>query len=252
MKTVMNQDIQSSDLIPLLYQHQRVLETMHYSWIKPLVESFPVEVQPLIVGALAPAQSASLQKITNISPLSVSSVVKNFIVNRLYTLLEKEHHLPVEYLPTTELTPLTTWNKKELVHLIDFLGLHDLAAEIRNIVNKRHLENIYSCLTPKQLYYLKVCTYQKEKLVPPKLGINPAEKNCDRLKVLIHQRGLLRLGKALSGQHPDLFWYIVHTLDIGRGKILMNYYKSQPIPNVTPILKLQVTNVMNFLKKSET
>jgi hypothetical protein len=251
LKAVMSQDIRSTDLTPLMLQPQKILTNMHYSWLKPLIDQFPSNLHPLFLGALTPVQSLYLQKKMEIKSTSLSEPVKNFILHQVYALLKDPQPLPIEYLPETELSPLAKWSKKDLVMLIDFLGLYDLAPEIRSIVNKRYLENIYSCLSSKQLYYLKICLYQKDKLVIPKLGINPAEKNCERLKSLLHQRGLIRLGKALCGQHPDLMWYVTHTLDIGRGTILARYYQAQMLTNITTILKLQVVNVMNFIKKSK-
>lgn len=250
MKSVADKQIQSSDLAPLLNQPHTMIEKMHYSWIKPLMSKFPLEMHPVILGALSSEQSNGLQKDSEATPATLSETVKSYINQLLYSHFESDH-LPLEYLPQTELSPLSKWTKKDLVHLIDFLGLHDLASEIKSIVNKKHLDNIYSSLTQKQFHYLRICLYQREKLVGPKLGINPAEKDPAKLKNLLHQRGLIRLGKALSGEHPDHVWYITHTLDVGRGKILMHYYAKDPIPNVTSILRTQVSNVMNLLKKGK-
>lgn len=244
-----NIDILSSDVKPLLYLPQRLLERMHYSWIVPYLAKTPKNLHPFVIGALSPTQRLKLEKKLAITSAKLAPPVKNFMIEQLYSLMNIEDHLPMEYLPETELSPLLKWNKTQLVSLIDFLGLYDLASEIRHIVNKKYLDNLYSCLSQHELYYLKICLYQKEKLVTPKLGINPAEKNCEQLKSILHKRGITRLGKALSGQHPDLIWYVMHTLDAGRGKILFGYYQKEQITNVTPILKSQVINVMNFLKK---
>jgi hypothetical protein len=42
---------------------------------------------------------------------------------------------------------------------------------------------------------------------------------------------------------------MAHILDIGRGKILLNDYRSEPLPEITPAFHSQVINLMNFLKK---
>lgn len=252
IKAVESQEnIDSADILPLMKQPQTIIEKMHYSWIKPLLNKFPKEMHPLILGALNSDQAKGLKKIASVVPANLTTMVKDFIIDLLFSEIDS-NHLPLEYLPETELSPLAQWDKKELLELIDFLGLHDLALDIRSIVNKKHLENFYSCLSQKQLYYLRICLSQKERLTIPKLGINPAVKDCNKLKTVLHQRGLMRLGKALCGEHPDHLWYIIHTLDTGRGKILQHYYQKEPIPKVTFILSTQVINVMNFLKKNKT
>ncbi|WP_068470717.1 hypothetical protein [Candidatus Protochlamydia phocaeensis] len=245
-RVALSQDILSSDLAPLLYQPHKLFERMHYSWIQPLLEQFPERLHPLVTAALTAEQVSGL---TASPPLvSVADPVRTFIINQLYTLLKADEHLPLEYLPEAEFSPLAKWDKNKLILLIDLLGLHDLASEVRHIVNKNHLKNIYSCLSSKQLYYLNVCLHQKETIIAPKLGIDPSKKDCKTLKRIVHRRGLLRLGKALCGQHPDLVWYIAHVLDIGRGKMLLKTYQSDSSPKVTPFLKTQVINLMNFLK----
>lgn len=246
---VANINIASTDITPLLNQPQRLLDRMHYSWVAPYLEKFPPNLIPFAMGAFSPSLSAKLGKSLAIQPMKLSPPIKAFMVQKIYSMMNETEHLPVEYLPESELSPLLNWKKNELVRLIDYLGLYDLSSEIRHIVNKKYLDNLYSCLSQHELYYLKLCLYQKEKLVSPKLGINPTEKNPEKLKSILHQRGISRLGKALSGQHPDLIWYVVHTLDVGRGKILLGYCQKEQIVNVTSILKSQVINVMNFLKK---
>lgn len=246
-KAVMNQDIRSADLTPILQQPQKSLSTIHYSWIQPVLKKFPEPLQPAVMAALTAEQIAGM-KIS--SPMAISNIAKTFILNQIYQHLKISEHFPIEYLPETEFSPLSKWTKSKLMDLIDFLGLYDLASEVRHIVDRNYLKNIYTCLTPKQFYYLKVCLHQKEQLVSPKLGIDPTKQDCSKLKQIIHRRGLLRLGKALCGQHPDLVWHIAHTLDIGRGNILLKEYQTEELPKVTKILKQQVLNLMNFLENA--
>lgn len=247
-QAVSSQEILSKDITPILYQPQRLIGRMHYSWLQPLIEKFSLELRPIALAALKPEQTSSIRS-PNTPSIFISEPVKNFFINEIYKMLEAEEHLPFEYLPETELSPLASWSKKKLVDLIDFLGLHDLASEIRHIVNKTHLQNLYSCLSPSQRAYLKICLYHKEKLKSRRLEINLAKQNCDKLKRILHQRGLSRFSYALAGQHPDFIWYIAHTLDIGRGKILLKHANNKVTANVTSILKSQVINLMNFIKQ---
>jgi hypothetical protein len=162
--------------------------------------------------------------------------------------LEAKDRIPFDYLPESSFSALGKWDKLQLIELINFFGLHDLASEVRHIVNKTYLQNIYNSLTHRQLYYLKVCLHQKETLKAPKLGINPTLEDSAPLKKAFHRRGLVRLGKALSGEHPDFIWYLAHTLDVGRGNLLMENYQSKSDPKVASLLKGQLLNLINFLK----
>lgn len=249
---ISEQDIRSSDLTPLLFQAHHFIEKIHHSWLRSTLETFPSELRPLVIGSLSQEQAAGLEKSLKIQRLPVSGPVKNFFVHELYTHFSDFNHLPVDYLPEADLNALLKWSKKDLTQLIDFLSLHDLASEIKRIVDKNQLQNLYSCLSERELYYLKICLHQKEQIKTPKLEIDPRQQDCDYLRQVLHRRGLLRLGKALSGQHPDLVWYLAHRLDIGRGRILMEFYAPEALSRITPILKQQVMNLMNFLNKKES
>lgn len=243
-QSVMDQEVSSMDLTPILEQPQKALAKIHYSWIQPLEEAFPDSLRPALIAALTAQKLAGLKEP---SALSISEVARKFILNQIYDSLKIDEHLPLEYLPQGELLPLAQWSRGDMIHLMDFLGLYDLASEVRQIVNRNYLKNIYACLTPKQFYYLKVCLHQKERLTSPKLGIDPTQQDCPKLKKIIHRRGLLRLGRALCGEHPDLVWHIAHTLDRGRGNVLLQEYHTEPLHKVTQLLKEQVLNLVNSL-----
>ena len=246
MQMVLDQEIRSTDLSPILHQPEKLVKQMHHSWLKPIIDNFPECLLPVLAASLNPEQAVGLKISLPTSP--IAQPIKTFMVNQIYYQLDAEDHLPLDYLPETELSPLAKWTKSQLVTLINFLGLYDLVPEIRKIVNHQHLKNIYNCLTPKQFFYLKICLKQKDLLVFPKLGINPSQINCEKLRQVLHRRGIIRLGRALCGQHPDLVWYLTHKLDIGRGKLLMNEFQTDTVANVTTVLKSQVLNLMNFLK----
>lgn len=244
-KAVKSLEITSKDLQPVFQDPYRSISAIHYSWIQPALQKFSESLRPMMISALTPEQIAGFKQ-PPIVPLS--DIGKIFILSQLYDKLEIKEHLPIEYLPITDLSPLATWSKSQFTELADLLGLHDLAAEVRRIVDRNHLKNIYNCLTSKQLRYLKIRLHQKEQLVSPKLGIDPTKQDCLKLKQTIHRRGLLRLGKALCAEHPDFIWHIAHILDIRRGTILLKEFQPKEIPTVTKILKQQVLNLLNFLK----
>lgn len=252
-QNILSQSIRSTDLMPILFQPYEFIERLHYSWLKPFIERFPKELHSLLISSLTAEQMTGLAKIFKVSITPVSKPVRTFLLNHLYKLLDQPERLPIPYLPESEFSVLLQWNKKRLAQLIDFLSLHDLASEIKRIVDKNILKNLYSCLNEQELYYLKVCLHQKEQMTTPKLEFDVRSQDGAQLRQVLHQRGLMRLSKGLSGQHPDLIWYLAHTLDVGRGKILLKYYTEEPLPKITPILKSQVLNLINFLnKKSPT
>lgn len=252
IKQVASYDINSNDFMPAFAQPIDIISKIHYSWLVPLIEKLPKEAKPLFLSSLpdehALRLSQSLHMESAVKPLH--PLVKSYVIQAFYKQIKGiDKVLPFEYLPETQMTVLGRWNKQDLVELIEFLGINDLAEEIRHIVDKKILKNVYTCLTPKEQQYLNICMHHKDKVATPSLGLDKWSGNCEKLKTVLQTRGLVRLGKALSGEHPDFIWHLIHILDTGRGQALLKYYSKSAVPGITSALAQQLANLMNFLKK---
>jgi hypothetical protein len=251
VKEVISQEVISQDPAQAILHSKEVIQKIHYSWLVPVVKEFSPKMQPLIVHALPKGTSLSLTNSLKfpptVQPLPVP--IRLYLINILCEHLKVNSVLPPAFLPQTSLSPLINFKKRQLVELIDFLGLYDLADEIRHIVDKKYLKAIYKCLSIKKQHFLRICLHQKEKLSTSRIGLDRWNGDCQQMEKLLHRRGVIRLGYALSGQHPDFFWHIMHRLDTGRGNILAKYYTKEDIPGVTSALTQQVLSLMNFFKK---
>jgi hypothetical protein len=249
---ILRQNIKSNDVASLLIQPELLIEKVHYSWFLDTFKNIPEALKPSILASLPEVHASGISKTFNIpiKKMMFSPLIKRFLINTLYHKFEKKEILPIEFLPETPLTCLITFTKAKLVNIIDYLGIYDLAEEIRHIVEKNLLKDIYSCISPKKQQFLKNCLNQKEKLVTPRLDLENWDKTTENLTKMLHKRGMMRLSHALSGQHPDFVWHIIHLLDSGRGKVIANYYKPEEIPSVSQALGGQVINVINFLNKT--
>jgi len=198
-----------------------LLDFVHYSWFLPTLKTYSKKEANLFLAALG-EKGKSIQKSPSTAKEELSRVGREFLQSHLLQSLvgEKNTLLPLKYLPESELNILLTFSKKNLVLLTDYLSLYDLAAEVRQIVETKILKKIYSFLTEDQKRFLKSVMMQKEQTAFARMGLDRWDGDAEAFKALLHRRGLSRLGAALSGQHPDLIWYICHILDIGRGSAL--------------------------------
>ena len=130
--------------------------------------------------------------------------------------------------------------KKRLIQLIDFLSLYDLFCEIRQVVDTKMLNNIYSCLTKEERKFLKVASHHKEPYPPARFHLENWDGSKQMLRKMLHKLGLARLGSALSGAYPDLIWHISHRLDRGRGKALEKLVLKKAMPGVAKWLAEQL------------
>lgn len=251
-RLVLNQKLSSTDVPSLLTQPESLIEKVHYSWLLDTFNKIPKDLHASILASIPEVHFKGLsqalkipEKKTNLSPIA-----KRFLINMLYTQFEKKEILPLEFLPENPLLFLCSLRKQQLVTLIDYLGIYDLAEEIRHIVEKNLLKDIYSCIPLKKQQFLKSCLNQKEKLVTPRLDLGNWDRDSQKLEKILHKRGMIRLSHALSGLHPDFVWHLTHILDSGRGRIIASHYKEEEIPSVSQALIMQVINVNNYLNKT--
>ncbi len=251
-ETVTSQTLESDDINCLLSHPINILSKIHYSWLIPKFKDLSKREQILFLATIPESLSSTLSNVLqlDIPSITVSNTMKQFILYQCMQNIKFDDILPLEYLPTTEMKEVAQLDKKDLLKLIDFLGLYDLAEEIHHIVDKKILEKIYKCITEKQHAFLRDCMHRKEKLISQALKLEVWDGDCQKLTRLLHHRGIVRLGYALSGEKKEIAWYTTHVLDTGRGEKLSRYIHKEGIAGVTPTLKKHVKKVLNFIKKS--
>lgn len=245
--------ITSQNPVAFLSWPQELIARTHYSWLAPIIRQTPAFLRKATVAALPEPQSSKLLSFLHISSPcpKLAPPVKTFLINAFFQQWSPPAIIPLTDLQQSQLTPLLYLSKNELVELIDLLSIHDLADSMRRIVDKKLLEKIYHCLSLTRQKYLRFCLRNKEKATAPELEVSKWNGESDSLHVLLHQRGLLRLGKALSGQSQEFIWHLTHVLDTGRGQTLIGYSKKKEIAGITPLLIQQVLSILNFLKQKD-
>jgi hypothetical protein len=229
------------------FQFEWLLDYVHYSWLLPAIKAHSKESVFFLecLRSNGGKKFAAKMKIPA-SGKSLSKLAKKFFRKTLIDSLigEKSDLLPWECLPESELNILCKFTKQELVELIGFLSLYDLAAEIRQIVETKILKKIYSLLSEAQKKFIKTVMMQKEHISIAKLGLDRWDGTEESFHALLHRRGLTRLAIALAPQHPDLVWYVTHLLDVGRGSTLK---KSRPKEVSSQIAATITQNIMELV-----
>lgn len=251
-QSVRSYDVPVADFSILLSLTDQ-LKGIHYSWFTSVFKKLSPIMQTLVLNSLSESQYSKLTHALGI-PKKVRNTLPKFVQNYVLSIFSPQvkpnEILPVAFLPQTQLTPLTNLSKHQLVELIDFLGIHDLAEGIRHIINKNFLSQLYNTLSAKKKHWLRTCLHKPEKIASTRLEIEKWNGDPKKLDHMLQRRGLHRLGKALCGQHPHLVWHIAHTLDSGRGEILLQNFAPQSTPGVTQHLVQQVVTLVDFLNSN--
>lgn len=212
---------------PKAWLSSDLLDTIHWSWLLAPLKTYTAEEQKYFLASLSPHLAHSLSKSLNLSPpfpeltKSAGGYFRSILEKHL--LADQEDFLPSPCLPDNTLSELLDLSKKQLMHLVNLLSLQDLAAEIRQIVDTKILKKVYSFLTDEEKKRLKEISSHSEPFGFIRLSLDRWDGMEESLRLLLHKRGLARLGLALAGQDPHFVWHICHQFDIGRGSNLLKF-----------------------------
>lgn len=227
------------------------LEKIHYSWLAPYLRMLSENEVRLFISAVSEAQAKGLKKTLLFSNhlASLTSFSKHFLCVQLFNkVTEKQQPLPISYLPASPLNALLDLSYEELVSLVDFLGIRDLALEIRRIIDKEKLKQIQNALSHHQQLYLKSLLHQKEPVAFKSLELSKWNGRSEVLKSLLQQRGINRLAKALFPQDKNLIWHIAHKFDSERGESLLKLCTPLEATRAAEVLSNQALELMPYIQ----
>ncbi|NGX52096.1 MAG: hypothetical protein KR126chlam5_00389 [Candidatus Anoxychlamydiales bacterium] len=260
VKYLTNPEIENLNRIPSFakiknsrFSKESIVDNVHYSWFIPMLNIYSNKEAALFLLTLKKQQRKSLQNILSLEDIEndLNSTVKSFLKDLLLrSLIKKEDQLlGVDFLFDSKLNNLLFLSKNSLVKLIDFLGMYDLAKELKFIVEKKQLKKIYSYLKEDEKKFLKEILHYKEPFSTKRINIEKYSHDKKKLRNALHRCGLLRLSYALSPESIDLIWYVCHTLDIGRGNYIFKESLAKKQTQASDVITEEILKIINIIKR---
>lgn len=220
---------QSLDFVSML-SLTKWLKYIHYSWLYPPLAELPQKTQGLFFPLFSQKQQKGLSEMLQFQPKSIklSPFITYYLADFLKNKVQKEDVIPLSALPKSTLNPLIKVKWSALMNLIDYLGLYDLACDFKQIVDKTLIRKIFAALPKEHGDFVRYASKQPIKWVSPKLTLQNWDGDPQKLKRLLHQRGLIRLARGVSGEHLSFRWHLIHRLDVQRAKVISEAL-TQPI-----------------------
>ncbi len=239
--------VQQSPSHFVLYNSSLLL-SIHYSWLESVFKSCSKELWPWLLHCVDTRAVPRLEKLldTRACPEPPPQFAMSTLVKKLYQQVLYESMTPKFALPAGSLNHLLDLSKDQLMELIDLLGFHDLANELRVVVDKNLVRKIYSLFTVKQRKFLNHCLRKKPVIASQGGALMDQVKSSANLKHLLHKKGLARFSMAMAGEHPSLLWYISRRLDTGRGSSFLKCASGNKQPRVTKALIPQVIEITSL------
>lgn len=228
------------------------LQRIHYSWFAPFLRMLPENEIRLFLSCLSERQVKGLKKLLLFSNhlLPLTSVAKQFLQQRALENLKADQKelLPIACLPAAPLNILLSLSVQEYEWLIECLAMHDLASEIRQIIDTAKLKKIYNALSKEELQYLKTLMQHKEPITFKRISLEHWDGQPQTLRSILHQRGINRFAKALYGQHASLIWHVSHHMEMSMAMSLLHLCTKLEHPRAAAILSTQVLDAMTYIQ----
>ncbi|MCH9608565.1 MAG: hypothetical protein S4CHLAM45_11430 [Chlamydiales bacterium] len=239
----------SIDFTSLLCQ-KKWMAHIHYSWFHPSLKELPQESLPLFLSLFSSKQISGINKLfaLSLSPKKLSFFTQLYLSSYLKQAMQPEDILPEELIPTSKMNSLLKMSQKQLLCLIDFLGLHDLAADLRQVVDQSMIKKVHATLTPAELKFLQKCSKQPSKWVSPKIGLTGWNGEKKSLSSLLHQRGLIRLAKAIVNEDQSYQWHLVRRFDTSRGRVIEKELQVGSESNLAAFFQDQIFDITKRFK----
>ncbi|KPK33725.1 MAG: hypothetical protein AMS24_00135 [Chlamydiae bacterium SM23_39] len=235
------------------FEPQNIIKEIHYSWYLPFLKKFPKKQQLWFLSLLEKNISEKLKNFLQIKEkIKKLPIFFSFFLQKIFfkEILD-DYILPKEYLVPSKLNFLLNLSKNNLIKLINFLALFDLAKEIPKIIDTKILKKIDKHLSKEEKIFLHSKIKYKESFSFPKLQINKYINSKEAFKLMLHKRGIIRFAKALSTQDNNLIWHISRKLDIGRGKILYELSQKDKFFEISKSITSNIIQILPIITKEE-
>lgn len=238
----------------LFLSHSRENEffSIHYSWFISFFAHLEDREKNLFLSALREQEREKLVSYLGCSlpSLSLSPIAARYFRSKIVAFLTRDvpDLVPCFLLPPGELNFLLLLTKQQMQELIVFLGLRDLAPEMKHLVERKQLKRIQEALSPRERKMLQQLTAQSESPLFPKLHLDLWDGEEVSLRSILQRRGFNRLGKALFGFHPSLIWHVCHRLDTGRAKMIRRFLTDINHPPLKKVLVRQVVETVEKMR----
>lgn len=228
-----------------------VLDLIHFSWFAPFLRSLSENDIRLFLSILNADQIAGLKRHLRFTdhlphPTSLGlQFLRDLLLQRL--LEENEELLPMECLPPNPLNSLAEMPHATLMVFIHFFGLHDLAYEMRQIIDTVRLKRIFQSLSANSQEYLNFLLTQKEPLLFQRMSLQNWDGKPQSLNAQIEKSGIFRLGKVLYDQDPSLLWYVTHHLEMAIASQMQQHCTPTPSDKAKQSLMDQAIKILSLM-----
>ncbi len=135
-----------------------------------------------------------------------------------------------------------------LEQVVHFLGLHDLAAQLSQVLDKKILITLNQILSTSQQQYLQYCVRQPRRWAPPKWDLARWDRKPATLWAWVFEQGLMRMAKATSTESKSFQWHLIRRFDKKWEPLYTQVMQSTPSENLTHYFRQQLLSLLEQIQ----
>jgi hypothetical protein len=186
---------------------QRRVDVSHF---KAFIDNLPDAEKTFYISAFPAYKRIQLDKDGTYENEFKSEKFSHFVLNTLFSKALKEFPAPtiLPYHPTIELLSDSGIALSKLIH---YLGLIDIAAEVKKIISQDKLKQLQSEFDGEEVDFMNKIS-KKERPILSQINLSAYDGNKDLLNQLITNRGLYRFVQGIKkapAQYRFFFTYFL-------------------------------------------
>lgn len=227
-----------------------IFHRIHYTWYIDALRKLPKGILNESLSLFSKEQKIGLSRLDFVKKPKkmTSSWLTSFYLQYLLKSIGYDTIPPLCFLPDSKSHHFLNFSKKQLVALIQHLGILELANLSKKIVDKRVLTQMERMLSRADRKLFKNAKLSSEPNPSSVRDLSKVLLDKKAFFIFIEKRGIERFAKGIVLDHPYMIWHIAHILDKGRGQeLLIKARRFMPNP-YTPFFNKQVLEVSQTLE----
>ncbi len=238
---------------------ERVLleESIHPSWQKLFQERIPQDLRPLSTMLFSTHEEDEESEEEGFTPF-FDATTALFCRDRLLARSSLFEMASKSAILNSKFLWILSLSHKELLHIVDLIGMIDVAEEVRQTVDKKELQTLFSFFQESQLRYVKSLLYTQSKVekrpvhIMQKIRAGTPHRS---IRSDLHKTGLLRFAEALRNESALFLWHVIHMFDMPRGiyieRELKRETQSLPSKNEQDAVKELLIRSYQFMQNEQ-
>lgn len=228
------------------------LTHIHPSWLAPFLRTLAKHDLKLFLAALNKDQREPLMQQLGFSDAlptlshSGKQFARRFLLNQL---LHGHDILLPPFTPPSAIRSLIQMSAHRLLTVMQYLGLYDLAFEMRQIIDTAQLNKVLGALHDDEIHFMKQVSEQGNPIIFKRLFLRGWDGKRTTLLHLLQERGMQRLALALYEENASLVWIVTHALEMTTATKLLKLRTKPSEKRMPRVLAEQVSTVLSTLGK---